>query len=115
MDDRGGFAIGIFAILSVVTLIVLLLGSRSRTSLPARLIGLGVLMALLAMWYGLLTGLPARDRVANPFANPGLAEILLKLAAVLVLGGVVIALLVHDSAAVTYVPPEHPRDVPPSV
>jgi hypothetical protein len=115
VDDRGAVALAIFAVLSVVILISLLLGSRSRATLPARLIGLGVLLALVAMWYGLLTGLPSRDHMPNPFGNPALAEGLLKLAAVLVLGGIVISLLVHDTASVNYVPPEHPRDVPPSL
>ena len=83
--------------------------------MPTRLVGLGIMVALLALWYGLLTGLPARDHMANPFANPALAEGLLKLAAVLILGGIVTGLLTRDASSVPPALPERPRDVPPSV
>ncbi len=115
MDDRGVVAIAGWFFVSIAVLAVLFLLLRSRAGLPARLIGLGVVLALAAAWFGLLTGLPLRNAGPGPWANPALAEGLLRLAAVMVLGGVVVALLVRNAAAVPALPPEHPRDVPPSV
>jgi hypothetical protein len=115
VDERGVEAVSIFFVVSVVALVLLLLGARSRAALPARLIGLGVLLALVALWYGMLVGLPNRQGVPVPYGNPALAEGALKLAAVMILGGIVAGLLTHDAVPASPVPPEVPRNVPPSV
>jgi hypothetical protein len=115
VDDRGAAALAIFAVLTIVTLLVLFGTSRSRSPVATRLIGLGVFTAVIALWYGLLTGLPTRDHGAMPFgANPALAETALRLGAIMVLGGVVITLLTRET-----VPPlpttSEARNVPPSL
>jgi hypothetical protein len=115
MDERGGVAVAAFAVLTVVTIAILFLGTRSPLPLPARLIGLGVFFALVALWYGLLTGLPTRDHGAMPFLNPGLADTALRLAAVLVLGGIVVSLLVRDTVPPLPIASEASRNVPPNL
>jgi hypothetical protein len=75
----------------------------------------GIVLALASLWYGLITGIPNRQGLPVPLGDPALADVTLKLAAVLVLGGLVITLLTHDVTTVSNIPPEHPRNVPPSV
>ena len=73
---------------------------------------IGEELALTALWFGLVTGVPGKSASA-PFTTPGLAEGLMKLATVMILGGIVASLLARDAAA----PPpgsERSRDVPPS-
>ena len=115
MDDRGITAIAIFALVSIVTLFVLFWSSRSRAPLPSRLIGLGVFVAVVALWFGLLTGLPGRDHIPVPFAYPGLADAALRLGAIMVLGGVVITLLARETVPPLPTTSEAPRHVPPSL
>ena len=115
MDERGFAAITIFVFVSIGTLLLLLFSARSRTTLPTRLVTLGVLLALVGLWYGLLTSLPIREHVAVPYGTPGLAEIVLRIAAVLILGGIVMALLTRNAPSIPPILPEQPRNVPPSV
>ena len=108
-------AVMFFVFVSIATLLLMWFSARSRVAAPTRLVMLGVWVAVVGLWYGLLNNLPSRDHGVVPLGNGALAETALRIAAVLVLGGVVTGLLVHDTATVTYVPPEHPRNVPPSV
>lgn len=116
MDDRGAIALGSFAVFGGVTIVLLFLVSRTRLAPGGRLVGAGVLLAILAAWYGLVSNLPPHlhEGMRPPYGTPGLAEVLLKLAAVLILGGIVTGLLCRDAVTVSPVP-ERPRDVPPSV
>jgi hypothetical protein len=115
MDNRGAEALIFWVFVTLGTLVVLLLIYRSRVTAGPKLTLTGIVLALDALWYGLVTGLPNSQGVSLPMGNPALGDVALKLAAVLVLGGVVVTLLVHDTATVTYVAPELPRNVPPSV
>jgi hypothetical protein len=115
VDDRAAFAMVGWFFVSVAALAALFLVLRSRAALPTRLIGLGVVLAIAAAWYGILTGLPPRSGVAQPIGSPALADGLLRLATVLVLGGVVVALLVRETAPLSTIPMEPHDDVPPSV
>lgn len=100
---------------SVAALAALFLVLRSRAAMSARLIGLGVVLAMAAGWYGLLTTTSLRNGMPLPLGTPSFAEGLLRLAAILVLGGVVVGLLIRETVPVAIYPPEHPHDVPPSV
>jgi hypothetical protein len=116
MDDRAAVSLAVFALLSLATLVVLYLISQGRAAVPGgRLIAAGVVFALVALWYGLITTLPTRDHVSIPFGNPGLADTALRLAAVMILGGIVVGLLNRETTPTVAVPPEVPRNVPPSL
>jgi hypothetical protein len=115
VDDRAAIGLVGWFFVSVAVLAALMLFLRPRITLGTRLIGLGVVLAVAALWYGMLAGLPTRTGVPVQLGYPGLSEGLLKLAAVLVLGGIVVSLLGRDAAPAVPVPPEVPRHVPPSV
>jgi hypothetical protein len=100
---------------SVAALAALFLVLRSRATLSARLIGLGVVLAIAAGWYGLLTTPSLRNGIPIAVGGASLAEGLLRLATVLVLGGVVVGLLIRETVTVPTFPVEHPHDVPPGV
>ena len=110
MDDRGAIALGVFAALSAAVIVLLLIVSRSRLAPGGRLVGAGVLLAILAAWYGLLSNLPPQrfENVRPPYGNPAMAEILMRVAAVLILGGIVTGLLCRDAVNVLPVSPERP-------
>jgi hypothetical protein len=112
VDDRSAVSLAGWFFVSVAVLAALTLFLRPRIALASRMIGLGVVLAVAALWYGMLAGLPTRTGVPVQLGYPGLSEGLLKLAVVLVLGGVVVNLLGRDTAPAS---PEVPRHVPPSV
>jgi hypothetical protein len=93
----------------------LLSSTRWRTAAPIKLVILCVWMAMVGLWYGMLTGLPSREHVAVPLGNPILGDTAMRAAAVLILGGIVMGLLVRDVVPTTVYPPEAPRNVPPSL
>jgi hypothetical protein len=115
VDNRGAMMVIFWFFVTMATLIVLWLIVRARAATGLRLTVAGIVLALVALWYGLLNGLPDQRGLPVVTGNLGLADTALKLAAVLVLGGIVVTLLVHDTATVTYVPPEHPHNAPPSL
>lgn len=117
MDDRAVAALGVFAVVSLASLVLLYLIAPflGRKTPGSGLVAAGLVLAFVALWYGLLTGLPIREHVAVPYGNPALADGLLKLATVLVLGSIVVSLLTRDATAPLSPTPERPRDVPPSV
>jgi hypothetical protein len=120
LDSTAAIALTGWFFVSLAALAALFLVLRSRAALSARLIGLGVVLAIAAAWYGLLINLPFRDSIRTNMpgvtvGNPSLAEGLLRLAAILVLGGVVVGLLIRETVPVSTFPPERPHDVPPSV
>jgi hypothetical protein len=115
VDSTAAAAMVGWFFVSLAALAALFLVLRSRAALSARLIGLGVVLAIAAGWYGLLTGLPLRNGVPVGIGNPSLAEGLLRLATVLVLGGVVVGLLTRETVTLPTFPTEQPHDVPPSV
>src|SRR3954471_20062694 len=104
-------ALLVMFVLSLVYLGALLVLLRPRVPLPARLVGLGAVLALTAAWFALVTGSPSRAGPA-PFQNPELAEGLLKLAVVLVLGGIVTGLWPRDASPRLPTTPEEPGHVP---
>jgi hypothetical protein len=114
-DQRAAISMVGWFFVSVAALAALFLVLRSRAALPTRLIGLGVVLAIAAAWYGILTSLPPGRSPPIPLGNPALADGLLRLATVLVLGGVVVALLVRETAPLTPFTTEPHHDVPPSV
>jgi hypothetical protein len=112
VDDRSAVSLAGWFFVSVAVLVTLMLFLRPRIAVASRMIGLGVVLAVAALWYGLLASLPTRTGIPVELGHPGLSEGLLKLAAVLVLGGIVVSLLGRDTAPVS---PEVTRHVPPSV
>jgi hypothetical protein len=123
VDDRGGVALGVFAFLTVLSFVGFILIARWRLAPGGRLIGTGLVLAILAAWYGLLNNLPPNryEHDRPPYGSPAIAEFLARLAAVMILGGIVRGLLFRETAAaastvsVPPLPPERARDVPPSV
>ena len=115
MDNRGAIMMVFWVFVTLATLLVLLLTARSRLATGLRLTFAGIVFALVALWYGFLNGLPDQRGMPVVSGNLSLADTALKLAAILVLGGIVITVLVHDTATVTYLPPDQPRNVPPSL
>jgi hypothetical protein len=115
MDDRAALVVPAFALLTGATLVLLFFVARSRAAFAGRVVSAGVILALFALWYGLLTGVPTRDHQAMPFGNAALGEILLRIAAMMILGGIVLGLLARDQIPVPPNLPERPADVPPSV
>jgi heme A synthase len=113
VDDRTAIALVVMFLVSLVYLGTLLVLLRPRVPLPARLVGLGALLALTAAWFALVTGAPSRS-VPAQFQNTELAEGLLKLATVLVLGGIVTGLWPRDASPRLPTTPEEPGHVPPS-
>jgi hypothetical protein len=108
----------IYAILFLVSAILLglvMFVLWLRLGLETRLIVLGIVVGVAAVWYGALTGSvtsqgPNRPNVAIQFTGD-LAHGFMKLAAFLVLGGIAAALL--GPARVTDTSPEGARNVPP--
>lgn len=111
MDNRAAEALIFWVFVSLGTLIISWLIFRSRAPVGPKLTLTGVVVAVAALWYGLVTGLPNSQGMSLPMGNPALAEFALKLAAVLVLGGIVVTLLTQPPS----IPPERPQNVPPSV
>jgi hypothetical protein len=104
-----------FGFQSVVIVLLAFLLLRGRATGGGRLVVVGIILALEALWFGLLTNEPDHRGAPFVFSNPALADGLLKLAAVMILGGIVTGLLTRDAASVPPALPERPRDVPPSV
>jgi len=106
----------LFSMLTVATILFLLFVLFLlwlRLALETRLVMLGIALAVYAAWCGALSGpvsarLGRSDAVLLPADLPGG---LIRVAAILVLGGVAAGLL-HRPAAPT--PPEPPANVPPS-
>jgi hypothetical protein len=111
VDNRTAEAVIFWVFASFGTVIISWLVLRSRAPVGPKLTLTGVVVAVAALWYGLVTGVPNTQGVSLQMGNPALAEVALKLAAVLVLGGTVICLLPQPPS----IPPERPQNVPPSV
>jgi hypothetical protein len=111
VDQLVGFVLPVFAFVMVLAFVGFVLVARWRLPPGGRLIGAGLILTFVAAWYSLLTNLPKWDHTSALLGNPSIAEVLAKLAAIMLLGGIVRSLLCRDGA----VPPEAPRNVPPSV
>jgi hypothetical protein len=95
-------------------MLYLIAPSPARVGPGGRAVAAGVVLAIVAMWYGLLTSLPGKQGAPIAVGLPTVTDGILRLAVVLVLGGLVTGLLLRDVATVPPTLPERPRDVPPS-
>jgi hypothetical protein len=111
MDNRSALALIFWIFASVLCLIVSFLVARSRTPIGPRFVLLGIVFGLVALWYGFIGGLTPTNGPPIPLPNGSFGETALRLAAVLILGGIVVSVL---SPAVPVAPPEVPRNVPPN-
>jgi hypothetical protein len=94
-----------FGLLTIAFLILSGLVIRREPSHEARLVLLGILVAVAGVGYGTMIGVPAATVLASVF---------LKIGVILVLGGVglsVLAFLGGGSPATSTLPPKEPRDV----
>ena len=105
-------------VVTVATIVLVFFIFWLRLAAEMRLVAIGVVLALCAVWYGLLIGMPIERHGGSPLAqvasSPDLAIGLLKLAVVLVLGGIVTGLLARGAVSVPPTFPERPHDVPPN-
>jgi hypothetical protein len=115
MDRYQSDALIVWFFVTLGALLAIWLVARSRATAGLRLMLLGIIVMLAALWYGLLSGSVPHSAGALPLVSAGLADAALRLAAVMILGGVVLTLLARDVISPIPVPPEAPRNVPPSV
>ena len=115
MDNRSAEVLVLWYVTAVVTLLVLWFLGRMQAAGGPRFVLLGCVLALAALCYGLLGSVTDSHGQPLPLPPTGLAETVLRLSAVLVLGGIAIVLLSREPARAIVTTPEAPSNVPPSV
>jgi hypothetical protein len=115
MDNRSAEVLALGYVTAIVTLLILWFLGRVQTAGGPRLVLLGCVLALAALCYGLLGNTSDRQGMPGPSLITGLADTALRLAAVLVLGGVVVLLVGREPLRSFGATSEGNTNVPPSV
>jgi hypothetical protein len=115
MDNRSVEVLVVWYVTAIATLLILWFLGRVQAAGGSRFVLAGCVLALAALCYGLLGNTSDRQGIPAPSLISGLAETALRLAAILVLGGVVVTLLGRDPARSTATTSEATTNVPPGI